>query len=169
MATSPKHLFAACAAALVAAALCAPAGAASQHETHPKAVDVLKAQAKHRKAKAKAAPAAAVDDEPESAIAGATAVDYACELNNKVTVYTNAQDDSHIAVRWKNHLHRLDRIGTTTGAQRFESEKAGLVWIGIPSKSILLDAKQGHQLANDCKNAEQAKPTMAALGGDKKS
>jgi len=166
MATSLKQRLAAGAVALAAAALCAPASAVSDHTTHPKAVDVLKA--KHKKSK-KAAPAAAVPAEPEPDIAGAAPVDYACELNNKLTIYTSAQDDAHIALRWKNHLHRLDRIGTTTGAQRFENEKTGLVWIGIPSKGMLLDAKQGRQLANECKNADQAKPVVATAPGDKKS
>jgi hypothetical protein len=176
MATSPKQLFAACAVALAAAGLCAPAAAASPHETHPKAVDVLreqareqaKAQAKLKKSK-KAAPADTLPAEPEPDIAGAAATDYACELNNKLTIYTKDQDDAHIALRWKNRLHSLDRIGTTTGAQRFENDKTGLIWIGIPSKGILLDAKQGRQLANECKNADQVKPVVAAAAGEKNS
>ncbi|MCY1251071.1 hypothetical protein D9M72_647880 [compost metagenome] len=32
------------------------------------------------------------------------------------------------------------------------------MWIGIPAKGMLLDSKQGRQLANECKDAEQAKP-----------
>jgi hypothetical protein len=154
MATSLKQLLAACALALAAAGVCAPASAASDHASHPKAA-VPKKQAKHKKTK-KAEPQIASDDEPEADIAGLPATDYSCELNNKVTIYTNAQDDTHISLRWKNHLQRLSRVGTTTGAQRFENEKTGLVWIGIPSKGMLLDAKHGHQLANECKNAEQS-------------
>ncbi|MEF9927680.1 MAG: hypothetical protein RR804_07565, partial [Massilia sp.] len=67
-------------------------------------------------------------------------------------------DDKHIALRWKKRLHRLSRVGTTTGANRFENRLYGLVWIGIPAKGMLLDSKQGRQLANECKDAEQAKP-----------
>jgi hypothetical protein len=37
----------------------------------------------------------------------------------------------------------------------------GLIWIGIPAKGMLLDSKQNRQLANECKDAEQAKPTLA--------
>ena len=47
----------------------------------------------------------------------------------------------HIALRWKKRIHRLDKIGTTTGAARFENTTFGLIWIGIPSKGMLLDAK----------------------------
>jgi hypothetical protein len=95
-------------------------------------------------------------DEPDTA--GSASTDFNCELGNKITIYTNATDDKHIALRWKKRLHRLSRVGTTTGANRFENRLYGLVWIGIPAKGMLLDSKQGRQLANECKDAEQAKP-----------
>jgi len=167
----PKML-AACAVALAAAVVCAPASAAassvSSKEKHPKAEAVLKAQAKKKqtkKAQAAAAAAAAAAataaaanplevNEPD--ITDTKVTEYACELGNKITIYTNEQDDSHIALRWKQRLHRLSRIGTTTGALRFENPHYGLIWIGIPAKGILLDSKLNRQLANECKNAEQS-------------
>ncbi len=79
-------------------------------------------------------------------------------MGNKVTIYSNASDEAHIALRWKKRLHRLTRVGTTTGANRFENKLYGLIWIGIPAKSMLLDSKQNRQLANECRNAEQLKP-----------
>ena len=170
MAINLKQLFAACAAALAAAGLCANAFAADIHTTHPKATSVLKA--KHKKA-AKARKAAAKPDteadEPESDIADSVAVNYSCELNNKVVIYTSDKDDSHVSLRWDHHLHRLDRVSTTTGAQRFEDPKAGLIWIGIPAKGILLDSKHNQQLANECKSAEQAKGVVAAAPVERKS
>jgi hypothetical protein len=165
MAINLKQLLAACAVALAAAGLCAPAAAVeSAHKTHPKATDVLKANAKtkHKKAKKEEAKVEeAVDDEPEPDVTDTVVTDYSCELNNKVVIYTNEKDDAHIALRWKNRLHRLDRVGTTTGAQRFENPKFGLIWIGIPAKGILLDSKLNRQLANECKPAEP-KPIVAA-------
>ncbi|MBG6221231.1 MULTISPECIES: hypothetical protein [unclassified Janthinobacterium] len=95
-------------------------------------------------------------DEPDTL--GSASTDFNCELGNKITIYTNASDDKHIALRWKKRLHRLSRVGTTTGANRFENRMYGLVWIGIPAKGMLLDSKQGRQLANECKDAQQAKP-----------
>jgi membrane-bound inhibitor of C-type lysozyme len=162
MAITLKQLTAACAFALAAAGLCAPAFAASSdHETHPKATKVLKEKAKKAR-KAKAEPKQEVaSDEPEPDITDTVVAEYACELNNKITIYTNEKDSGHIALRWKNRLHRLERVGTTTGALRFENTKFGLIWIGIPSKGILLDSKLNRQLANECKNAEQAKPLVA--------
>jgi membrane-bound inhibitor of C-type lysozyme len=173
MATLLPKLIAACAVALATAGMCMPAAAAgataSAKEKHPKAEKVLKAQAKKKPSKKAAAAGAAVAgtaaaaavaanplevDEPD--ITDTKITEYACELNNKVTIYTNATDDSHIALRWKHRLHRLSRVGTTTGALRFENPHWGLIWIGIPAKGILLDSKLNRQLANECKNAEQS-------------
>lgn len=117
-------------------------------------------------AKAAAANEAAVDgddDDPgEVKIGSATTVtNFNCELGNKITTYANADDDKHIAIRWKDKLHRMRKIGTSTGAQRFENHKVGLVWIDIPSKAMLLDSKKGQQLANECRSPEQEKAQAA--------
>jgi len=152
-----RELFVACGLALATATLCIPAVAAEpakkpvkakakstkkSTEKHPKAVDVL-------------------PDEPEPDITDKTTTDYACELNNKVTIYHNENDPAHIALRWKKRVHRLDRIGTTTGAMRFENVRYGLVWIGIPAKGMLLDSKLNRQLANECKSEDQTRKELA--------
>lgn len=173
MATLLSPIVAACALALATAVACAPANAATP-VAHPKASAVLAAEAAKKPAKAaakkpgkkaKAAAAAAVTaaavaanplevDEPD--ITDTKTTEYDCELGNKITIYTNDNDAAHIALRWKTRLHRLARIGTTTGALRFENPHYGLIWIGIPSKGILLDSKLNRQLANECKNATQS-------------
>lgn len=164
--TSQTHRYlAACAFALAAFSLCATTSAA---ETHPKAETVVKA--KKGKAK-KAAPVeeehALASSEAEPDVADTVTVDYACELGNKVTTYTMENDSSHMALRWKKRLHRMTRVGTSTGANRFENKTYGLVWIGIPAKSMLLDSKANRQLANECRNADQNKSVMNStpLGG----
>ena len=175
MATLLSPIVAACALALATAVACAPANAATP-VAHPKASAVLAAEAakkpakaaskkSSKKAKAAAGTAAAVTaaavaadplevDEPD--ITDTKTTEYDCELGNKITIYTNDNDAAHIALRWKTRLHRLARIGTTTGALRFENPHYGLIWIGIPSKGILLDSKLNRQLANECKNATQS-------------
>ena len=200
MATPLPQFLSACAFALASigvyanASAAAPAKAAS---THPKAEAVLKAQAKadaKSKGKAgkdsKASKAAATEasvraaaaydaaEEVEPDITDTVTTEYACELNNKVTIYTNEHDPANIALRWKKRVHRLARVGTTTGALRFENAYWGLIWIGIPSKGILLDSRLNRQLANECKNARQVEPAApaapvepvtAALSDEKKS
>ncbi len=104
---------------------------------------------------AKKAPVATEEDEKEPEVASSNVSDYQCELGVKLTVFQNVDDDKHIALKWGKRIHQMDRVDTTTGANRFENKHYGLVWIGIPTKGILLDSKSGHQLANECKTAEQ--------------
>lgn len=108
------------------------------------------------------AAAAGTDEEDrEPDTAGSTDLDYNCALGDKVTIFSNASDDKHIALRWNKRLLRLTRVDTTTGAHRFENRRQGIVWIGIPAKGILLDSRKGQQLANECKSAEQLIPSSA--------
>ena len=155
-----REMLVACGLALATATLCIPAIAAEPAKKPVKA----KAKAKSTKKSTEKHPKAVdvLPEEPEPDLTDKTTTDYACELNNKVTIFHNDTDPAHIALRWKKRLHRLDRVGTTTGALRFENVRYGLVWIGIPAKGMLLDSKQGRQLANECKNAEQAKPVVVA-------
>lgn len=163
---SISKLAIACSVALGAMTLTlAPASFAATDTKEPAKAKAVKAKPKAKATKATAKEAhplamSVVDkeesDEPDTA--GSASTDFNCELGNKITIYTNATDDKHIALRWKKRLHRLSRVGTTTGANRFENRLYGLVWIGIPAKGMLLDSKQNRQLANECKDAEQAKP-----------
>ncbi len=102
-----------------------------------------------------------IPDGPDADILNTTSTDYNCEFGEKVTIYQHDNDDSHIAIRWKQRIHRLDKVGTTTGARRFENPAFGLIWIGIPAKGMLLDSKLHRQLANECKNAQQEKDATA--------
>lgn len=150
--------------AVQAAAQTAPSAKASTEKPKKKAAK------KTTKQKSAAAAAAATqtgldEEEREPDIAASTSIEYSCELGNKVTIYTNADDNKHIGMRWKTRLMRLTRVDTTTGANRFENRRLGYVWLGIPAKGILLDSKKGQQLANECKNAEQMMPQVPAAPG----
>jgi hypothetical protein len=96
-------------------------------------------------------------DEKAPNLAEMHATPYDCDLGDKLIVYRKPGDDRRIALQWKKRTHHLVRIKTSTGADRFENSETGLVWIGIPAKSMLLDSKKGRQLANGCRNAEQKK------------
>ena len=119
-----------------------------------------------KKTHAKKAPPAqfelAVPDETDTGAAidpkSALVTEYHCELGANVTIFRNDGDDQYIALQWQKIITRMTRVGTTTGANRFANQRSGLTWIGIPAKGILLDAKNGHQLANECKDAQQAAP-----------
>lgn len=149
----------ACGIAMAASTLCAPAAFAA--DTKKPAKTKFKSTIK-APVEADSLKGTIHEDEPD--ITDKHSVEFNCELGNKVTVYSNDKDPSHIALRWKKRLHRLLRVGTTTGAQRFENTNFGLTWIGIPSKGMLLDSKLNRQLANECKNAAQEieEKTLAA-------
>lgn len=139
--------------------LIASAAAAALAATPAMAQNTSPSAAAHtaKKGHAKKAPAKpAEEEEKEPDVAGLQPVEFHCELGNNLTIYRSATDDQQIALRWNKHLHHMMRVTTTTGANRFENAKKGLVWIGIPAKGILLDSKKGHQLANECKSSEQA-------------
>ena len=78
---------------------------------------------------------------------------YRCELGQKVDVQRDARDPSLIKVNWQGKRLTLQRYDSTSGLPRFEDRKNGLVWIDLPWKSVLMDAKSGHPLANECKAA----------------
>ncbi|KAF1043595.1 MAG: hypothetical protein GAK35_02132 [Herbaspirillum frisingense] len=157
-------------------ALFAAAGISSAvAETTTPAKPAAKKKAPAKKAPAKKAAAAAAapaakmpfssdadDDDSEPELGGTLSADFNCELGQKLTIWKNEADDKHIAIRWNKRINRLTRVETTTGANRFENRKVGLVWIGIPAKGLLLDSKKGQQLANECKNAEQQQAAAAA-------
>lgn len=160
---SISKLFMACSLALASLTLAAGAHAETEVKKPVKKEAAKKPAAKAKKVAAKPVePKAPNEEEDEPVITDTAATDFDCELGNKITIYQNAGDDGHIALRWKKRLHRLTRVGTTTGALRFENKLYGLIWIGIPAKGMLLDSKQNRQLANECRNAEQLKPLATA-------
>ncbi|HEX8610695.1 MAG TPA: hypothetical protein VF800_05345 [Telluria sp.] len=159
MPTLIKNTLLACSLAMAAATLCAaPSANAAEAKKPAKAKTAAKSKSHPKESHPKAVDV--VGSEPEPDISDTTTTEFDCELGNKVTTYHNDNDDGHIALRWKKRLHRLTRVGTTTGAKRFENPTFGLVWIGIPAKGMLLDSRLNRQLANECKNAEQMKPVV---------
>ncbi|WP_246542233.1 hypothetical protein [Collimonas antrihumi] len=72
-----------------------------------------------------------------------------CELGNRVDVASSANGE--VKLTWKGRAYTMTTVSTTTGAVRLEDKASGLVWIQIPAKSMLLNSKQGQQLANECK------------------
>lgn len=160
---SISKLITACSLALASLTLASGAHAAAETTT-PAKKTVKKSTKAAKKAAAPveaAAPKGPDEEADEPPVTDAAVTEFDCELGNKITIYANTTDESHIALRWKKRLHRLTRVGTTTGAQRFENKLYGLIWIGIPAKGMLLDSKLNRQLANECRNAEQLKPVAA--------
>jgi hypothetical protein len=73
-----------------------------------------------------------------------------CALDDKIDIRIG-DGQRNIDLKWKGNNYTMLPVTTSTGALRFEDSGSGLVWIQIPAKSMLLNAKLGQQLANDCK------------------
>lgn len=78
---------------------------------------------------------------------------YRCELGKKVEVRRDASKPNQISIDWQGKRRSLQRYDSTSGLPRYEDRENGLVWIDLPWKSVLMDAKTGSPLANECKAA----------------
>lgn len=78
---------------------------------------------------------------------------YRCEMGKKVEIQRDARNPDAIKVSWQGHRHTLQRYDSTSGLPRYEDRQNGLVWIDLPWKSVLMDAKTGSPIANECKAA----------------
>ena len=59
--------------------------------------------------------------------------------------------------------YRVSPQETTTGAIRLEDKIAGIVWLQLANKSMLMDQKQGRRLADECKSPEQVRIAQEML------
>lgn len=76
---------------------------------------------------------------------------YKCDLDRRVVVRSVSADQSLAVLNWNKRDYQLKAVSTASGALRYEDQGSGLTWITIVGKSMLLDTRQGKQLANDCK------------------
>ena len=81
--------------------------------------------------------------------------DAQCEFNQHVSVAAIAGKPGHFAVGFKNATYTMVPEATTTGAVRLEDKKAGVVWVQIPSKSMLLNSKIGQRMIDACTVSQQ--------------
>ncbi|MFT4100645.1 MAG: MliC family protein [Burkholderiaceae bacterium] len=91
---------------------------------------------------------------------------YRCELNRSLGIKQIAADGQSLVMQWAGRDYPLTAVRARSGALRYEDPASGLTWITIVGKSLLLDLKNGQQLANECKHmpgvALDATPTPTA-------
>ena len=81
----------------------------------------------------------------------ASTADLMCEQAQPVSVGGDVTSDNVIEIIWRGRAYQMQRVGTTTGVQRFEDPVSRLIWISIPSKSMLLDGGKGQPIVSECK------------------
>jgi hypothetical protein len=88
--------------------------------------------------------------------------DAACEFNQTVNIERIAGKPGHFRLQHKKAVYTVVPEETTTGALRLEDKKAGIVWLQIPSKSMLMNARIGQRIVDGCTLAEQRAAVAAA-------
>lgn len=132
-----------------------PAGSAAPLEAAPQAIDMPLSQGQL--------------DLSDRVLLG----DVDCEMKQRVSLWPLLSRPGHFELRFGKSVYTLVPHETTTGAVRLEDATAGVVWLQIPVKSMLLDARKGQRLVDGCVHAAQrfeqvdaaaAPPTGPGLG-----
>lgn len=88
----------------------------------------------------------------------------ACEFDQRVSVQPVTGQPGHFKVQHKKAVYTMVPEDTSTGAVRLEDKKAGMVWLQIPSKSMLMNARVGQRVVDGCLHPEQRAAVSAAEG-----
>jgi hypothetical protein len=78
-----------------------------------------------------------------------------CEFDQKVSVERIADRPGFFKVAFKNASYTMIPQETTTGAVRLEDKKAGVMWLQIPAKSMLMNSKAGQRMVDGCTQQAQ--------------
>jgi hypothetical protein len=78
-----------------------------------------------------------------------------CDDNDKVQVAPVPGQPGYFKLSFDKNSYVMTPKPTTTGAVRLEDAKSGMVWLQIPSKSMLMNSKLGRRVVDACQMAEQ--------------
>ena len=101
------------------------------------------------------ATAEAINDAQRDIAARVLTGDADCEFNQRITVLPEPNLPGYFRVAHKNLRYRMVPRETTTGAVRLEDPAAGIVWLQIPTKSMLMNTRIGQRLVDACTHAKQ--------------
>ncbi|MCV2371225.1 hypothetical protein [Roseateles oligotrophus] len=89
-----------------------------------------------------------------------------CEFKNKVTITPDADRPGRFRLQFGKLVFNMAPEPTTTGAVRLEDKRAGVVWLQIPTKSMLMNNKVGQRMVDFCMHSAQVSEAQtAALAG----
>ena len=81
--------------------------------------------------------------------------DIDCEFNQRVSVTPVEDLPGYFTLTYQRKRYRMLPRETSTGAVRLEDPVAGIVWLQIPAKSMLMNTRLGQRLVDACLHAMQ--------------
>lgn len=84
-----------------------------------------------------------------------------CELGESVNLSADPAFPGYFNVQIRKLKFRMFPVATTTGAIRLEDKNAGAVWLQLGNKSMLMNARLGQRLADECMSPQQAQVAAA--------
>ncbi|MFO1252420.1 MAG: hypothetical protein U1E77_15090 [Inhella sp.] len=96
-----------------------------------------------------------LDDERMAVVPRVLVGDSQCEFGRSVRVDPHPSLAGRFMLTLGKQQHILTPQPTSTGVIRLENAKAGLVWLQVPIKSMLMNAKLGQRLADNCLHTAQ--------------
>lgn len=86
-----------------------------------------------------------------------------CELGQVVVLTPDPGAAGYFSLRFGKESYRVTPQETSTGAIRLEDKAAGVVWLQLANKSMLMSQKQGRRLADECMSPAQTMVAQAML------
>ncbi|MFZ2648478.1 MAG: hypothetical protein WA210_00095 [Burkholderiaceae bacterium] len=78
-----------------------------------------------------------------------------CEFNQVIDVAAVKGKAGHFSVAYKGKTYTMVPETTNTGAVRLEDKKAGMMWLQIADKSMLMNTKAQKRLVDNCRHPLQ--------------
>lgn len=78
-----------------------------------------------------------------------------CEFNQQISLQPLAGVPGYFTLSHHGKRYRMLPRETATGAVRLEDPGAGVVWLQIPTKSMLMNARVGQRMVDNCLHSEQ--------------
>jgi hypothetical protein len=92
-----------------------------------------------------------------------------CEFKQTVSVQPLQDRPGHFTVAHLTRRYTMVPQETSTGAVRLEDSQAGVMWLQIPAKSMLMDSRRGQRLVDSCQHdlqrQQQALSAQAPASG----
>lgn len=128
----------------------------SAHANPPPAKPVKKASKPKVAASVEPPEPETLDDERMAVVPRVLVGDSQCEFGRSVRIEPHPSLVGRFLLSLGKQSHVLTPQPTSTGVIRLENAKAGLIWLQVPIKSMLMNAKLGQRLADNCLHTAQS-------------